>query len=94
VSVSDAPDEVEVARVVAGAMSSYKFYTRQDLELLARQALKENELASGERAARYAVSHVQKYLGEKVKTHSIPGKNTWYYLEDNQMSRPWGEDDE
>jgi len=59
---------------------------------LAREALKASDLASGERAARYGVSHVQKYLGEKVKTHSIPGKNTWYYLEDNQMSKPWQDD--
>ena len=92
VDASDSPDEVEIARVIAGAMSSYKFYTRQELELLAREALKEKDLASGERAARYGVSHVQKYLGEKVKTHSIPGKNTWYYLEDNQMSKPWQDD--
>ena len=48
-------------------MSSYKFYTRQELELLAREALKEKDLASGERAARYGVSHVQKYLGERLR---------------------------
>ena len=42
-------------------------------------------MASGERAARYAVSHVQKYLAERVKTHSVPGKNAWYYLADNEM---------
>ena len=89
----DSPDEVEIARVIAGAMSSYKFYTRQDLELLARTALKEKDLASGERAARYGVSHVQKYLGDKVKTHSVPGKNTWYYFEDNQMEKPWNKDE-
>ena len=69
-----------------------KFYSRKELELLARQALKENELASGERAARYAVSYVQKYLGERVKSHNVPGKNTWYYLADNEMKRPWDED--
>ena len=92
VDAQDSPDEVEIARVVASAMSKQKFYTRQELELVARQALKENELASGERAARYAVSYVQKYLGERVKSHNVPGKNTWYYLADNEMKRPWSED--
>ena len=91
VDAQDSPDEVEIARVVASAMDKHKFYTRQDLELLARKALKESDLASGERAARYAVSHVQKYLGDRVKNHNVPGKNTWYYLEGNEMKRPWDE---
>ena len=38
VDASDSPDEVEIARVIAGAMSHRrKFYTRQELELLARR---------------------------------------------------------
>ena len=92
VDASDSPDEVEIARVVAAGMDRRKFYTRQELELLARQALKESDMASGERAARYAVSHVQKYLAERVKTHSVPGKNAWYYLADNEMRKPWEDD--
>jgi len=92
VDASDSPDEVEIARVVAAGMDRRKFYTRQELELLARQALKESDMASGERAARYAVSHVQKYLAERVKTHSVPGKNAWYYLADNEMKKPWEDD--
>ena len=91
VDAQDSPDEVEIARVVAAAMNKHKFYTRQELELLARKALKEADMASGERAARYAVSHVQKYLGERVKTHNVPGKHTWYYSADNEMKRPWDE---
>ena len=73
-------------------MSRQRFYTRQEMELVARESLKENEMASGERAARYAVSYVQKYLGDKVKNHNVPGKNTWYYLADNEMKRPWEEE--
>jgi hypothetical protein len=46
-------------------------------------------LPSGERAARYAVSHVQKYLGDVVKTKAIPGKQTWHYRFDNQSRKPW-----
>ena len=89
VDAQDSPDEVEIARVVASGMSRQRFYTRQEMELVARESLKENEMASGERAARYAVSYVQKYLGDKVKNHNVPGKNTWYYLADNEMKRPW-----
>ena len=91
VDAQEGPDEVEIARVVAAAMNKHKFYTRQELELLARKALRESDMASGERAARYAVSYIQKYLGERVKNHNVPGKNTWYYLADNEMKRPWHE---
>ena len=91
-STLDPSEYVEIARVVAAGMDRRKFYTRQELELLARQALKESDMASGERAARYAVSHVQKYLAERVKTHSVPGKNAWYYLADNEMKKPWEDD--
>ena len=85
----EGPDEVDIAQKVADAMDRTVFYTRQELELLARQALKENNLPSGERAARYAVSHVQKYLGDIVKTHAIPGKQTWHYRFDNKGKKPW-----
>ena len=89
VVVDQGPDEVEIAQKVADAMDRTKFYTRQDLEILAREALKANNLPSGERAARYAVSHVQKYLGDVVKTKAIPGKQTWHYRFDNQGRKPW-----
>ena len=89
VDFDEGPDEVEIAQKVADAMDRTVFYTRQELELLARQALKENNLPSGERAARYAVSHVQKYLGDIVKTHAIPGKQTWHYRFDNKGRKPW-----
>ena len=89
VDFDEGPDEVEIAQKVAGAMDRTKFYTRQELELLAREALKANNLPSGERAARYAVSHVQKYLGDVVKTKAIPGKQTWHYRFDNQSRKPW-----
>ena len=89
VDFDQGPDEVEIAQKVADAMDRTKFYTRQDLEILAREALKANNLPSGERAARYAVSHVQKYLGDVVKTKAIPGKQTWHYRFDNQGRKPW-----
>jgi len=89
VDFDEGPDEVEIAQKVANAMDRVKFYNRQDLELLAREALKANNLPSGERAARYAVSHVQKYLGDVVKTKAIPGKETWHYRFDNQSRKPW-----
>ena len=89
VDFDEGPDEVEIAQKVANAMDRVKFYTRQELELLAREALKANNLPSGERAARYAVSHVQKYLGDVVKTKAIPGKQTWHYRFDNQSRKPW-----
>ena len=91
VDFDEGPDEVEIAQKVANAMDRVKFYTRQELELLAREALKANNLPSGERAARYAVSHVQKYLGDVVKTKAIPGKQTWHYRFDNQSRKPWEE---
>jgi hypothetical protein len=87
------PDEVGIARVVAKAMDRHKFYTRTDLEILARQALKEADHASGERAGRYAVSYVTKYLGDTVKTYQQPGKHTWYFLADNEAKRPWEKDE-
>ena len=89
VDFDQGPDEVEIAQKVADAMDRTKFYTRQDLEMLAREALKANNLPSGERAARYAVSHVQKYLGDVVKTKAIPGKQTWHYRFDNKGRKPW-----
>jgi len=49
-------------------------------------------MASGERAARYAVSYVQKYLGDRVRTHVVPGKQTWHYLAKNEGKKPWEED--
>ena len=48
VDFDEGPDEVEIAQKVADAMDRTVFYTRQELELLARQALKENNLPSGE----------------------------------------------
>ena len=89
VQPKEGPDEVAIAKVVAKAMDKHKFYTRQDLEILARQALKEADQASGERAGRYAVSYVTKYLGHVVKVYQQPGKNTWYFLAENKAKRPW-----
>ena len=48
-------------------------------------------MSSGERAAMRAVSYVQKYKGNVVKTHAEPGKAVWHYLESNEMKRPWDE---
>ena len=82
-------DEVAIARIVVEAMSSTTFYKRKELEILAQQALKESGMSSGERAAMKAVSYVQKYKGNIVKTHAVPGKAVWHYLESNEMQRPW-----
>ena len=82
-------DEVLIADVVVGAMSSTKFYNRKELELLAREALGKAKMNSGEKAAMKAVSYVQKYKGNVVKTHAVPGQAVWHYLESNEMTRPW-----
>ncbi len=84
-------DEVLIADVVVGAMSSTKFYKRKELEILAREALSNAKMASGEKSARSAVSYVQKYKGNIVKTHAVPGQAVWHYLESNEMKRPWDE---
>ena len=65
------------------------FYKRKELEILAQEALKAEGLSSGEKAARKAVSFVQKYKGNIVKTHAVPGQAVWHYLESNEMQRPW-----
>ena len=82
-------DEVQIADVVVGAMSSTKFYKRKELEILAREALSNAKMASGEKSAMKAVSYVQKYKGHIVKTHAVPGQAVWHYLESNEMTRPW-----
>ena len=82
-------DEVKIANVVVGAMSSTTFYKRKELEILAREALHNAKMNSGEKAAMKAVSYVQKYKGNIVKTHAEPGKAVWHYLESNEMQRPW-----
>ena len=82
-------DEVKIAQVVASAMSSTTFYKRKELEMLAREALGTAKMNSGERAAMKAVSYVQKYMGNVVKTHAEPGKAVWHYLASNEMQRPW-----
>mgnify|MGYP003110849624 FL=1 len=82
-------DEVKIAQVVASAMSSTTFYKRKELEMLAREALGNAKMNSGERAAMKAVSYVQKYMGNVVKTHAEPGKAVWHYLASNEMQRPW-----
>ena len=82
-------DEVKIAQVVASAMSSTVFYKRKELEMLAREALGTAKMNSGERAAMKAVSYVQKYMGNVVKTHAEPGKAVWHYLASNEMQRPW-----
>ena len=70
-------------------MSSTTFYRRKELEILAQQALCEEKLPSGNKAAQKAVSYVQKYKGNIVKTHAVPGQAVWHYLESNEMQRPW-----
>jgi len=82
---------VAIANVVVNAMSSTKFYIRKDLELLAKEALGKANLNSGDKAGQKAVSFVQKYKGNIVKTHAVPGKAVWHYLESNEMKRPWEE---
>ena len=82
-------DEVKIAQVVASAMSSTTFYKRKELEMLAREALGTAKMNSGERAAMKAVSYVQKYMGNVVKTHAEPGKAVWHYHASNEMQRPW-----
>ena len=84
-------DEVLIADVVVNAMSSTKFYNRKELQLLAREALSKAKMNSGEKAAMKAVSYVQKYKGNIVKTHAVPGQAVWHYLESNEMKRPWDE---
>ena len=82
-------DEVLIADVVVNSMSSTKFYNRKELEILAREALGKAKMNSGEKAAMKAVSYVQKYKGNVVKTHAVPGQAVWHYLESNEMTRPW-----
>jgi len=82
-------DEVAIANVVVSAMSSTKFYIRKELELLAKEALSKANMNSGDKAGQKAVSYVQKYKGNLVKTHAVPGKAVWHYLESNEMTRPW-----
>jgi len=59
------------------------------LEILAREALHNAKMNSGDKASRKAVSYVQKYKGNIVKTHAVPGQAVWHYLESNEMQRPW-----
>jgi len=82
-------DEVKIAGVIVNAMSSTTFYKRKELEMLAREALGNAGLASGEKSAMKAVSYVQKYKGAVVKTHAVPGAAVWHYLESNEMTKPW-----
>ena len=82
-------DEVTIARVVVEAMSSTTFYKRKELEILAQEALHNAKMSSGNKAAQKAVSYVQKYQGNIVKTHAVPGQAVWHYLESNEMQRPW-----
>ena len=58
---------------------------------MAREALSNAKMASGEKSAMKAVSYVQKYKGHIVKTHAVPGQAVWHYLESNEMTRPWDE---
>ena len=82
-------DEVDIAHTVANSMDKTKFYTRAELQLLARKALKDRGLASGQLKGKEAVSFVQKYLGGRVLTHAIPGKQTWHWLVNNEGAKPW-----
>ena len=85
-------DEVDIAHTVANSMDKTKFYTRGDLEICARKALKDRGLPNGVVKGKMAVSYVQKYLGGRVLTHSIPGKQTWHWLVINEGSKPWEEE--
>ena len=85
-------DEVDIAHTVANSMDKTKFYTRGDLEICARKALKDRGLPNGVVKGKAAVSYVQKYLGGRVLTHSIPGKQTWHWLVTNEGSKPWEEE--
>ena len=82
-------DQVVIARILMGAMDSVTFYRRKELEILARQALKKAKLANGMNACRNAVSYVQKYLDDQVKTYAEPGKAVWHYLASNTKQKPW-----
>jgi RecA-family ATPase len=82
-------DEVKIAKVVVEAMSSTTFYKRKELEILAQEALHNAKMSSGNKAAQKAVSYVQKYQGNIVKTHAVPGQAVWHYLASNEMQRPW-----
>ena len=75
--------------MVVNAMSSTTFYRRKELEVLAQEALHNAKMNSGNKASQRAVSFVQKYKGNIVKTHAEPGKAVWHYLESNEMQRPW-----
>ena len=85
-------DEVDIAHTVANSMDKTKFYTRAELELQARKALKDRGLPSGVGKGKAAVSYVQKYLGGRVLTHAIPGKQTWHWLVNNEGTKPWEEE--
>ena len=82
-------DEVDIAHTGANSMDKTKFYTRAELELQARKGLKERGLPSGMGKGKAAVSYVQKYLGGRVLTHAIPGKQTWHWLVSNEVVKPW-----
>ena len=82
-------DEVDIAHTVANSMDKTKFYTRAELELQARKALKDRGLPSGVGKGKAAVSYVQKYLGGRVLTHAIPGKQTWHWLVNNEGTKRW-----
>ena len=82
-------DEVDIAHTVANSMDKTKFYTRAELELQARKGLKDRGLPSGVGKGKAAVSYVQKYLGGRVLTHAIPGKQTWHWLVSNEGVKPW-----
>ena len=84
-------DEVQIANVVVNAMSSTTFYKRKELEMLAQEALHNAKMSSGNKASQRAVSYVQKYKGNIVKTHAVPGQAVWHYRESNEMKRPWDE---
>jgi hypothetical protein len=90
-SVSE-EDEVEIAHTVVNAMNVTKFYKRQELEELARTALHKAGKANGNKAGQKAVSYVQKYMGNMVEVHAVPGQAVWHYLATNQMTRPWEEE--
>ena len=85
------PAELEpyqIADIVASAMNPVKFYTRTQIELLARETLKKAGQSSGQKAGRKAIKHVRDLKTKTVLTRR-QGAIVWHFLSGNEAVPPW-----
>ena len=78
----------QIADIVASAMNPVKFYTRTQIELLARETLKKAGQSSGQKAGRKAIKHVRDLKTKTVLTRR-QGAIVWHFLSGNEAVPPW-----